>query len=73
MEYYEFWEQEYEKVIYYASTIQWLSLEKCINRELKKFQGLKSYSNPVSEYSLEFFQSSLESFTNFSKFLQRED
>ena len=42
LEYYEFCDQEYEEVIRYVST-RWLCLEKCLNRELKKYPGLKSY------------------------------
>ena len=41
-EYYEFCDPEYEDVIKYGST-RWLSLERCINRELYKYTGLKSY------------------------------
>ena len=41
-EYYEFCDIEYAEVIRYAST-RWLCLERCVNRELRKFEGLKSY------------------------------
>ena len=41
-EYYEFCDPEYEDAIKYGST-RWLSLERCINRELYKYTGLKSY------------------------------
>ena len=39
-EYYEFCDSECEDVINYGST-HWLSLERYINRELKKYTGLK--------------------------------
>ena len=42
LEYYEFCDQDYEEVIRYVST-RWLCLEKCVNRELKKYEGLRSY------------------------------
>ena len=32
---------DYSEVIKFAST-HWLSLELCVNRELKKYEGLKS-------------------------------
>ena len=41
-EYYQFCDTEYEEVIKFIST-RWLCLELCINRELKKYEGLKSY------------------------------
>ena len=41
-EYYEFCDTEYEGVIKFISTC-WLCLELCINRELRKYEGLKSY------------------------------
>ena len=41
-EYYEFCNSECEEFIKYAS-IRWLYLERCVNRELKKYAGLKSY------------------------------
>ena len=89
-EYYEFCDTEYEEVIKFIST-RWLCLELCINRELKKYEGLKSYflseefpdarfkrlrrcyDNPLIEVYLLFYQASLPCFTNFNKFLQRED
>ena len=90
LEYYEFCDQEYEEVIRYVST-RWLCLEHCVNRELKKYEGLRSYflseglkddrfvrletafTDPMTELYLFFFQSSLVTFTNYNKFLQRED
>ena len=41
-EYYDFCDQEYQEVIKYIS-IPRLSIERCINRELKKYTGLRSY------------------------------
>ena len=41
-EYYEFCDTEFQEVIKFIST-RWLCLELCINRELKKYEGLKSY------------------------------
>ena len=41
-EYYEFYDTDYAEVIKFIST-WWLCLEMCINRELLKFQGLRSY------------------------------
>ena len=89
-EYYQFCDTEYEEVIKFIST-RWLCLELCINRELKKYEVLKSYflsedfpdayfkrlhlcyDNPIIEVYLLFYQASLPCFTNFNKFLQRED
>lgn len=41
-EYYEFCDQEYQQVLKHV-TCRWLSLERCIERALKKFPSLKSY------------------------------
>ena len=41
-EYNEFCNEEYADVVEFAST-RWLSLEKCISREIDKFDGIKSY------------------------------
>ena len=41
-EYYEFCDTEFQEVIKFISTRS-LCLELCINRELKKYEGLKSY------------------------------
>ena len=41
-EYNEFCDQEYADIVEHAST-RWLSLEKCVARELEKFEGIKSY------------------------------
>ena len=41
-EYFEFCDMEYSEVIKFVST-RWLSLELCVDRELKKYEGLKSY------------------------------
>ena len=41
-EYYEFCDSEYEDLVKYGST-RLLSSEWCINRELKKYTGLKPY------------------------------
>ena len=41
-EYYEFCNSECEEFIKYVST-RWLCLERCVNWELKKYAGLKSY------------------------------
>ena len=72
--------------------VRWLSLEQCVNLELKKYVSLKSYfqseefnsetrfqrlntafSNPLVEVYLLFYQYALPIFTNFNKFLQREE
>ena len=89
-EYYQFCDIEYEEVIKFIST-RWLCLELCINREVKKYEGLKSYflsedfpdarfkrlcrsyDNPIIEVYLLFYQATLPCFTNFNKYLQRED
>ena len=41
-EYFELCDQDYQKVLKYAST-RWLSLERCVERALKKFPTLKAY------------------------------
>ena len=41
-EYFEFCDQEYQKVLKHIS-VRWLSLERCMDRVLKKFTSLKSY------------------------------
>ena len=41
-EYFEFCDQEYQQVLKHV-TCRWLSLERCIERALKKFPSLKSY------------------------------
>lgn len=41
-EYYEFCDSEYQEIIKFIST-RWLCLELCVNREFKKFEGIKSY------------------------------
>ena len=41
-EYYDFCDQDYQEVIKYIST-QWLCSERCVNRKLKKYPGLRSY------------------------------
>ena len=40
-EYYDFCDEEYEEVIKYIST-RWLCSERCVNRELRKYNGLRS-------------------------------
>ena len=40
-EYYDFCDQDYQEVIKYIST-HWLCTERCINRELEKYTGLRS-------------------------------
>jgi hypothetical protein len=40
-EYYEFCDSEYQEIKFIST--RWLSLELCVNRELKKYKGLKSY------------------------------
>ena len=52
-EYYDFCDQDYEEVIKYIST-RWLCTERCINRELKKFSGLRSYFLSESENDRRF-------------------
>ena len=41
-EYFEFCDQDYQKVLKHVST-RWLSLERCVERALKKFPSLKAY------------------------------
>ena len=41
-EYYQFCDQSYAEVVRHVS-VRWLSLEQCVNRELKKYISLKSY------------------------------
>ena len=41
-EYFEFCDMEYSEVIKFVSTCR-LSLDFCVNREIKKYEGLKSY------------------------------
>ena len=41
-EYFQFCDQGYQSVLKHVS-VHWLSLEKCMNRILKKFESLKSY------------------------------
>ena len=41
-EYFEFCDQEYQKVLKHIS-VRWLSLERCVDRVLKKLPSLKSY------------------------------
>ena len=41
-EYFEFCDMEHSEVIKFVST-RWLSLELCVSRETKKYEGLKSY------------------------------
>ena len=41
-EYFEFCDQEYQKVLKHVST-RWLSLERCVERTLKKFPSLEAY------------------------------
>ena len=77
---------KHSEVIQFVST-RWLSLELFVNRELKKYEGLKSYflleetrekyfheafSNPMLEVYLLFCQSTLSCFTAFNLLLQRE-
>ncbi|CAB4014767.1 ATP-dependent DNA helicase [Paramuricea clavata] len=89
-EYFEFCDTEYEAVVKYIS-VRWLCLERCLDRELKKYVALKSYfcsenehdnrfqrlnaafNDSMSELFLLFFQSVIAMFTNFNRFLQRED
>ena len=40
--YYQICDCDYEEVILYANS-SWLVLEKCKDRELQKYEGLKSY------------------------------
>ena len=42
LEYMQFCNQEYGKILKHSST-RWLSLERCIQRTLEKYAGLKSY------------------------------
>ncbi len=60
-EYYEFCDSEYQEIIKFIST-RWLSLELCVNRELKKYEGLKSYF--LSEHFPDARFKRLQSFYN---------
>ena len=61
-EYFEFCDMEYSEVIKFVST-RWLLLEFCVNRELKKYDGLKFYF--LSEETREKrFQRLHEAFSN---------
>ena len=42
VEYMQFCDQEYGKILKHSST-RWLSLERCIQRTIEKYAGLKSY------------------------------
>lgn len=42
VEYMQFCDQEYAKILKHVST-RWLSLERCVERALQKYAGLKSY------------------------------
>ena len=42
LEYMQFCKQEYGKILKHSST-RWLSLERCIQRTIEKYAGLKSY------------------------------
>ncbi|XP_058941996.1 uncharacterized protein [Pocillopora verrucosa] len=42
LEYMQFCNQEYGKILKHSST-RWLSLERCVQRTLEKYTGLKSY------------------------------
>ena len=41
-EHYEFCDTDYSEIIKFKST-HWLCWEMCVNHELKKYEGLKSY------------------------------
>eukprot|EP00794_Sanderia_malayensis_P013387 gene13387-14760_t len=61
-EYYEFCDEEYKEVIKYIST-QWLCSERCFNRELRKYNGLRSYFLSENEKDKRFLRLS-EAFSN---------
>lgn len=82
LEYFEFCDQEYQNILKHVFT-HWLSLEHCIERALKKFPSLKTYflsesfaagcifKSPVGSCPVLFHSASIQSFTEFNKFLQR--
>ena len=51
--YYDFCDQDYQEVIKYIST-RWLCSECCVNRELKKYPGLRSYFMSENEKDKRF-------------------
>ena len=52
-EYYDFCDVDYQEVIKYNST-RWLCTERCLNRELRKYPGLRSYFQSENERDLRF-------------------
>ena len=73
---------EYAKILKHVST-RWLSLERCVQRTLEKYSGLKSYqrfsrlrdafTNPPTEVALLCHHASIPLFNNFNKLLQSEE
>ena len=82
LEYMELCGHEYAKILKHVST-RWLSLERCVQRTLEKYSGLKSYqrfsrlrnafTNPPTEVALLFHHASIPLFNNFNKLLQSEE
>ena len=82
LEYMELCGHEYAKILKHVST-RWLSLERCVQRTLEKYSGLKSYqrfsrlrdafTNPPTEVALLFHHASIPLFNNFDKLLQSEE
>ena len=52
-EYYDFCDVDCQEVIKYMST-RWLCTERCVNRELKKYPGLRSYFQSENERNQRF-------------------
>ena len=52
-EYYDFCDVDYQEVIKYIST-HWLCTETCVNWELKKYPGLRSYFQSENELDQRF-------------------
>ena len=82
LEYMELCGHEYAKILKHVST-RWLSLERCVQRTLEKYSGLKSYqrfsrlrdafTNPPTEVALLCHHASIPLFNNFNKLLQSEE
>ena len=62
LEYMEFCGHEYSKILKHVPT-RWLSLERCVQRTLEKYSGLKSYF-PSEEFAEERFSRLQDAFNN---------
>ena len=85
VEYMEFCGQEYGKILKHSST-RWLSLERCVDRTIKNYAGLKSYFlseefvdarvqrlQKAFEVVLFFHHASIPLFTSFNMLLQSNE